>query len=280
MAEVYTDFAAVYDELMDNIPYDKWFTYLHGILKENNIENGIIAELGCGTGTMIELLAKAGYDMIGIDNSYEMLDIANEKKLANDSSTLYLCQDMREFELFGTVCAIVSVCDSVNYITEPEELLEVFKLVNNYLESDGLFIFDFHPRHYYKNIVAEQTIAEDRDEISFIWDNYYDEEENINELSLSLFIKDDSLCELLKKSGYPSEHIFRKHEELHLQRGYTLEEMLGLVEASGMQLVAAYDAFTKNPATEKCERIYIIAREHTETGAKKELSDKLHGKNI
>lgn len=263
MAEAYSDFASVYDQLMDNIPYDKWFKYLHALLKEYNIDSGIIAELGCGTGTMTELLAKAGYDMIGIDNSYEMLDVANEKKVENESSALYLCQDMREFELYGTVDAIISVCDSVNYITDPTELLEVFKLVNNYLESNGLFIFDFHPRHYYKNIVADSTIAEDRDEISFIWDNYYDDETDTNELALSLFMKDH-------------DNVFIKHEELHLQRGYTLKEMLSLIEQSGMKLVAAYDAFTKNDATEECERIYIIAREHTESGAKKELSDSLH----
>lgn len=276
MTDAYSNFAVVYDQLMDNIPYDKWFTYLHSLLKEYNIEKGIVAELGCGTGNITERMAKAGYDMIGIDNSYEMLDIANEKKSENESNSLYLCQDMREFELFGTVDAVISICDSVNYITEPEELLEVFKLVNNYLESDGIFIFDFHPRHYYKNVVGESTIAEDRDNISFIWDNYYDDEDDINELALSLFMKDEELCNELSNKGIDASDIYRKYEELHIQKGYTLKEMLSLVEQSGMKILAAYDAFTKKPATEECERIYIIAREHTESGAKKELSDKLH----
>lgn len=278
MTDAYSDFAAVYDQLMDNIPYDDWSEYLQGLLKEYNIDNGLVAELGCGTGNITERLSKAGYDMIGIDNSYEMLDVANQKKSKNNSNSLYLCQDMREFELYGTVDAIISVCDSVNYITEADELLEVFRLVNNYLESDGIFIFDFHPRYYYKNIVGNSTIAEDRDEISFIWDNYYDEEENINELALSLFMKDTPLYEELAAKGIDSSDIYRKHQELHLQKGYTLSEMLSLVEQAGMKTLAAFDAFTKNPATEECERIYIIAREHTEQGAKKELSDRLHGK--
>ncbi|MGN0435985.1 MAG: class I SAM-dependent DNA methyltransferase [Wujia sp.] len=275
MSDAYSGFAAVYDQLMDNIPYDEWFKYLHELLIEYGIKNGIIAELGCGTGSITERMAKAGYDMIGIDCSVEMLEVAREKMTANHSSTLYLCQDMREFELYGTVNAVISLCDSVNYIIEPSELLEVFKLVNNYLETEGIFIFDFHTRHYYKNIVSTSTIAEDRDDISFIWDNYYDEEEDINELSLSLFIRASELCERLGDIGIDTTSIYTKHEELHLQRGYTLKEMLELVKLSGLRLEACYDAFTRKPATEESERIYIIAREHTESGAKKDLSDSL-----
>lgn len=254
MQEAYSNFASVYDQLMDNIPYEEWFKYLHGLLKEFNIEDGIVAELGCGTGNITELMAKAGYDMIGIDNADAMLDIANVKKAENGSSSLYLLQDMREFELYGTVKAVVSLCDSVNYITESEDLLQVFNLVNNYLDPKGIFIFDFHPRYYYKEIVADATIAEDRDDISFIWDNFYDDNENINELALSLFVKES------EGSG-DDAGLFRKYEELHLQRGYTLDEMKCLIERSGLELVATYDAFTRDEATEECERIYIIARE-------------------
>ncbi len=254
MNEAYSDFAAVYDELMDNIPYDDWFTYLHGLLTEYGINDGIIADLGCGTGNITERLATSGYDMIGIDNSAPMLDIANEKKEKNNSTTLYLCQDMREFELYGTVAACVSLCDSINYITDNSELLTVFKLVNNYLDPKGLFIFDFNTRHYYKDIVADSTIAEDRDDISFIWDNYYDEETDINELALSLFIKEH-------RSDNSNDNLYRKYEELHIQKGYTLSEIKGLINASGLEYITAYDAFTDNPADENCERIYIIARE-------------------
>lgn len=252
MSEAYSDFALVYDRLMDNIPYDEWFHYISLLLDEFNIKKGIIAELGCGTGAITERLAAAGYDMIGIDNAPAMLDIAQKKKEANGSSTLYLNQDMREFELYGTVSAIISVCDSVNYILDSNELTEVFRLVNNYLDPKGIFIFDFNTRHYYLDVVADATIAEDREDISFIWDNLYDEEADINELYLSLFIRDNNLNE---------DNLYRKYEELHLQKGYTLTEMLHIVKASGLELVCAYDAFTKNPAAESSERIYIIARE-------------------
>ena len=132
--DAYTSFASVYDTFMDNIPYGEWADYLISLLKEYGIEDGLVLDLGCGTGNMTELLATHGYDMIGVDNAEEMLEIAMEKRADSGHDILYLLQDMREFELYGTVKAVVSICDSINYITEEEDLQEVFRLVNNYLD--------------------------------------------------------------------------------------------------------------------------------------------------
>ena len=131
--EAYSSFAAVYDTFMDNIPYEEWAEYLISLLKEYEVEDGLILDMGCGTGSMTELLAEAGYDMIGIDNSEEMLEIAMEKRSESGYDILYLLQDMREFELYGTVKAIVSICDSVNYITEEEDFEECFFELKNQL---------------------------------------------------------------------------------------------------------------------------------------------------
>ena len=167
--DAYTSFAAVYDTFMDNIPYEEWAEYLISLLKEYGIEDGLVLDLGCGTGNMTEILASAGYDMIGVDNSEEMLDIAMEKREKSGQDILYLLQDMRGFELYGTVKAIVSICDSINYITEKEDLTDVFRLVNNYLDPKGIFIFDFNTVYKYQEVLGNQTIAEDRDDCSFIW---------------------------------------------------------------------------------------------------------------
>ena len=187
----YESFARVYDLFMDNIPYEEWCAYLTGLLREYNIEDGLVLELGCGTGNATRILSSAGYDMIAVDNSPDMLEIAMEKKAEDDQDILYLLQDMRDFELYGTVRAVVSICDSMNYITEKEDLLEVFRLVNNYLDPGGIFLFDLNTPYKYREILGEQTIAEDREDASFIWDNYFDEEENINEYDLSLFIPEE-----------------------------------------------------------------------------------------
>lgn len=247
--EAYTSFAAVYDTFMDNIPYEEWEKYLKSLLYEYGVREGLVLELGCGTGNMTEILAQSGYDMIGVDNAEEMLEIAIEKRMKSGLDILYLQQDMREFELYGTVKAIVSVCDSVNYILEEEELEEVFRLVNNYLDPGGVFIFDFNTVYKYREILGDQTIAENREECSFIWDNYYYEEERINEYELSLFIREGDY------------ELYRKYQETHFQKAYDLETMKRLITQSGLEYITAYDAFTKEAPTRVSERIYVIARE-------------------
>ena len=130
--DAYTSFAEVYDMFMDNIPYEDWCGYLTSLLKEYGITDGLVLDLGCGTGTLTELLAKEGYDMIGVDVSEDMLQEAIEKRAESGLPILYLLQDMREFELYGTVRAVVSICDSLNYILDYDDLAHVFSLVNNY----------------------------------------------------------------------------------------------------------------------------------------------------
>lgn len=243
--ESYTSFAKVYDLFMDNVPYEEWCEYLVSLFKENGIENGLVLDLGCGTGKLTRLMEKKGYDMIGLDNSFEMLDIAREQVSKN---ILYLMQDMREFELYGTVRAIYSACDSLNYILEEEELLEVFKLVNNYLDPNGLFVFDINSSFKYHELLAENTFAETREEGSFIWENYFDEEEGINEYDLTLYIEGE-------------DGRFARFQEVHYQKCYELSTIKKLIEAAGLQFVAAYDAYTKNPVEEDSEKITVVARE-------------------
>src|SRR5699024_8676778 len=184
--EAYGKFAQVYDLFMDNVDYEGWADCLEKHLKEEGIEDGLVLELGCGTGTMTGLLARRGYDMIGVDNSEEMLAEAMEKKVEDGLDILYLLQDMQEFELYGTVRAAVSVCDSLNYITEKEELLQVFRLVNNYLDPGGIFLFDMNTVHKYRDILGDDTIAENRDEGSFIWENSYDPDTGLNIYELAV----------------------------------------------------------------------------------------------
>ena len=246
--EAYSDFALVYDTLMDNTPYERWCELIVGILKRYGIEQDLVLDLGCGTGTLTELFAKEGYDMIGVDYSEEMLSRAMEKREESGLSILYLLQDMREFELYGTVKAVVSVCDSLNYLLEEEDVIETFRLVNNYLDPKGLFIFDFNTVHKYRDVIGDTTIAENREDCSFIWENYYNEEERINEYDVTFFVKEGDL--------------FRKFEETHYQRGYTVEEMQAYLEKAGLELVSVQDADTLMEVTEDTERVYMIAREN------------------
>ena len=245
--DAYTGFAEVYDLFMDQVPYEKWSGRIIQILSAYGIRDGLVLDLGCGTGSMTELLAGAGYDMIGVDASEEMLELAYEKRAESGHDLLYLLQDMREFELYGTVRAIVSVCDSLNYITEEEELLHVFRLVRNYLDPDGVFFFDMNTIYKYSEMLGETTIAENREEGSFIWENYYDPEEQLNQYDLTLYIRDE-------------DDRYVRFEETHIQKAYALERVLELLEKAGLKAEQIFDSDTEKKVTDTTGKFCIAAR--------------------
>lgn len=220
----YSDFSTVYDVFMDNVPYEEWADGIAEVLAEYGITDGLILDLGCGTGTLTELLSAKGYDMIGVDSSEDMLAEAIAKKPEN-LDILYLNQDITDFELYGTVRAAISTCDSLNYLLEDDELLSAFKLINNYLEPNGVFIFDMNAPEKYTDVLADNVFAENRDDTSFIWENTFDDETSINEYALTLFILDE-------ESG-----LYEKSEEFHYQRAYTRDEIRNLLNEAGLEIV-------------------------------------------
>lgn len=262
--EAYTDFAAVYDTFMDDTPYEKWCDFLEKAIREYGIsvpgqekedvlasERNLVVDLGCGTGTLTEMMAGRGYDMIGVDLSASMLQIAMQKKEKNHSEVLYLQQDMRDLDLYSTVGTVISVCDSLNYLLEEEDLLEVFRNVNNFLFPGGIFIFDFNTVYKYEEVIGDTTIAENRDECSFIWENYYHSEEEINEYDVTVFVKE----------SVNGEDYYRKFNETHYQRGYTTEQMKKLAKQAGLKVEAVLDADTHGECHARSERVYMIVRE-------------------
>lgn len=276
--EAYTSFAKVYDTFMDETPYEEWAVRIREMIERYGVskpcvskavktgedmdeaacetsedsvltsERNLVVDLGCGTGAMTELLYSYGYDMIGVDNAEEMLSIAMEKKMAKGSSILYLLQDMRELELYSTVGTVVSVCDSLNYLLEEEDLIETFKQVDNYLYPGGVFIFDFNTVYKYETVIGDTTIAESRDDCSFIWENFYHPEEEINEYDLTLFVEEE-------------EGLYRKFTETHYQRGYTVEQMQRVAKVAGLEWVYAMDADTCEDVSEYTERVFAVVKE-------------------
>ncbi len=275
----YTTFASIYDNCMDNIPYDEWVGYLCNLLRDNGINDGLVAELGCGTGEICMRLQECGYDVIGIDQSEEMLDIAHakeadridrilQKSMAEaglsesdledensplfesvlNQSILYLQQDIRNLELYGTVGAFVSICDTMNYLLTEQDFIKALKKVNNYLDRNGVFIFDLKTEHFFADILKNVTRTEETESSLLIWDNEYDTERKINQYHLTIFEEE------------PDGRYVRS-DELHEQRAYSRQQVEEMIRLAGMEFVAAYDAFTKEPATDRSERIYYVARE-------------------
>ena len=249
--EAYTGFAEVYDTFMDNVPYEEWSAYVVKVLQEQGITQGVVAELGCGTGKITELLALQGYDMIGLDCSEDMLAIASDKLLEYEEtdrrkSILYILQDMREMEFYEPVDAMVSLCDSMNYITEEEDLKQVFSLVNQYLSPDGVFLFDMNTEYKYREILGDCNICENREDASFIWENYYYPEEKINEYDLTIYARTPS-------------GLYERMEENHFQKAYSIDTVQRLLEEAGLKVLEIYDAYTKQPPAEQSERICVLA---------------------
>ena len=247
---MYNSFATIYDSFMDNIPYDMWCDQTVDILKQYGIFSGIIAELGCGTGTLTEKLAERGFDMIGIDLSAEMLDEAMNKKYESGHDILYLNQDMREFELYGTCAAIISRCDSINYLTGYDDLVKTFKLVNNYLDPKGLFIFDVKTEFMFKSVLGYNTFSRSTDDATYIWQNAYYPEDKINEYMLTMFIRDGDKGDKYEKST-----------EAHVQRMFTLEEIRKAADEAGLVFIDAFDADDEGDIVDETTRMLVVLQE-------------------
>lgn len=225
--DCYKTFATVYDTYMDNVPYEIWHKKILKILRDNGIAEGRIVDLGCGTGKITRMLRDDGYNMLGLDISMEMLSLAIMKE--DNNRIEYIKQPMEEMELIGEYDAFVSICDSINYITSNDDLLEVFKRVYKYLKTDGIFVFDINSSYKYNEILADNTFAENREEGSFIWENYYDKESRINEYDLTLYIENE-------------EKLFDRFYEIHYQRAYEVDEICELLKEAKLDVIEILDA--------------------------------------
>ncbi|MGI6107335.1 MAG: class I SAM-dependent DNA methyltransferase [Lachnospiraceae bacterium] len=261
--DAYTAFAKVYDSMMDQIPYRDWCRFVSGLLRSRGVEGGLMLELGCGTGTLTELFAAEGFDMIGVDSSEAMLAEAVRKKEKSGSGILYLEQDMRSFELYGTVASAVSLCDSMNYLTSREDLLKVFRLVNNYLDPGGIFIFDLKTDHYFRTtadqIYADADAGYREGTFSYIWEEEYDEEARENNTYLTLFLPE--------RGG-----LFRRYDEVHTQKVWELSEIRETAEKAGMVFLDAVDGRRKE-VTPQTDRIYVILQEKGKKKTLKQTAD-------
>ena len=242
--ESYTDFAYIYDKLIDQ-DYEKWADYIEEIFKTNDKKPSLVLDLGCGTGNITNILAKRGYDMIGIDISPDMLNVARDKAADGGQDVLYLCQDIREFELYGTVDAIICTLDVLNYITEPEDLKHVFSLVKNYLNPDGIFIFDINTEYKLKNVLGNNTFIYEENGIFYTWENEYDK--NISTQYLTFFAENE-------------DGLYERFDETHVQRAYKTDEIKKMLLENGLSFEVDYKLFTFENSDETCEKKVMVSK--------------------
>lgn len=244
--EIYGGFARVYDIFMDEVPYDEWYEYLSRLLRREGVSDGTVLDLACGTGEITRRLFRSGYHVIGVDVSQEMLAVAGGKC---PPDVVLLHQDMRELELLGKVQGAVCLCDGMNYLLSERDLAEVFARTASALEGNGVFIFDMKTSFYYREILGDSTFADNREDVSYIWDNEYDRETGINTYLLSVYeLVDDE------------RDLFVRTDELHRQRAYPPGRVKELLQRSGFSAIEVYEAMTEHAPTEKSERVYFVCR--------------------
>lgn len=245
---IYDLLSRVYDSINSDIDYKAWADFFEKILdREAKARPELVLDLGCGTGKMTLELSSRGYDMTGIDYSPDMLDVARDAAEEQGADVLWLCQDMREFELYGTVDLTVSCLDCINHLTRPSDVEKTFKLVHNYLIPDGLFIFDINGKYKFENIYADRSYVMEEDGGVCIWQNNYDEKKKICDFYITLFEE----CE---------DGRYERYDEEQRERMYTLAEMKRMLEKSNLEFIGAYSDFEFTEATDMDERIYIVAR--------------------
>lgn len=258
--EGYEAIARVYDKLNADIDYAAWANFIEACFDRYlTARPELVLDLACGTGRMTLPLADKGYDMIGVDGSADMLAQAFERAEGR-GDILWLLQDMRAFELYGTVGAVTCCLDSLNYLLSYEDLARCLACVHNYLDPDGLFLFDMNTPYKFEHTYGdnayvledelvwdEGTETEERAAVFCGWQNHFDPKTRLCEFDLSLF-------EELENGTY------RRADEHQTERCYSLEEITSALENAGFELLGVWSDFSFSSPTPDCERWYIGAR--------------------
>ena len=248
---IYDLIAPIYDKVNGDVDYSSWADFIEKIIKKE-YKNGtpeLVLDLGCGTGRMTLELAKRGYDMTGIDYSVEMLDIARQtaEREGLGDKILWLCQDITEFELYGTVDLTVSCLDTINHLTSVTDLAKCFSLVHNYLVPDGLFIFDVNGKHKFEHTYANEAYVIEDDTGFCVWQNFYNEKSRLCDFYITLF-----------EEG--TDGTYDRYDEQQRERMYTLRSLKKQLKENGFEFVGAYSDFDFSEGSDENDRIYLVAR--------------------
>lgn len=246
----YHDFAYWYDALNTEADYDRHTDEIKNQLKAGGVNGGIVADLGCGTGEVTLRLAEAGYDMIGVDGSPEMLSVLREKlEQAENTEILLLNQNLAQLELYGTIRAAVSTSDTFNHLP-PEELKAAVSRISLFTEPGGLLVFDVNSPYKHRELLANNTFLIEGDDGSECrWNNRYDDALAACEISIQLIKEGNTLF-----------------SETFFEYDYSLDFWENILSGCGYEIFSVMDGddfISVHPAT---ERYLISARKMNPKG--------------
>ena len=251
----YSVFARYYDQLTANIDYKGRAEYFGQIIRRfDQTDNNILLDLACGTGSISEEMARQGFDVIGVDLSDEMLGIAIEKKFDSGLNIQYLCQDMRNIDMFGTIGITICALDSINHLSTAEDVRQVFEKVALFAEPKGLFIFDVNTLYKHRNILANNTFTYETDSVYCVWENSLDPKTDEVKMELVFFEKEEN-------------GLWSRSSDSFSEKAYSEELIEQLLDECGLELVAKYGDDSFEPPKEDPQRIVYVARSRkTEEG--------------
>jgi ubiquinone/menaquinone biosynthesis C-methylase UbiE len=243
---MYQAFAELYDELMDDVDYESWADYYTRLLSIYGVRNGKICECACGTGGLTIPLYRRGFQMTGVDISREMLWEAAQKSRKLGIAMPFVQQDMKALNLHRPMDAVLATCDGVNYLLTEEDLLSFFRAAHRAVKPGGALIFDVSTPHKLKNVLCSGLMAEDRENITYMWQNSWNERQKTVSLDLVFFVRE-------------KDNQYRRIEEHQKQRAWDEKTLKENLWHAGFRAVSIYGDFTLNSSTDENQRWHVAA---------------------
>lgn len=238
----YTAFSRWYDGMMHDADYALWSAYLCGMLRERGAQT--VVDAACGTGNLTIPLARAGFRMLGVDQSSDMLDIAQQKARKEGLAIPFVCQDMTALSVHRPVDAITCCCDGVNYLTSLADVRAFLAACHAALREGGALLFDVSSAYKLESVLGGETFTEVTDAYAYIWRNAYDEKTKLCQMDVSFFVQNGGR--------------YDRFDERHVQRAHTVDELSCLAAKTGFAVAGVYAAFTRREPAWDSERIQFV----------------------
>ena len=242
----YDIFSGFYDRLTDNVEYEKRADYFCRLLSMCGAEDGILLDLGCGTGNMSLLMAERGYEVIGVDSSIGMLNVAQQKMFESGNQLLLLNQSMQDIDLYGTVDCAICVLDGINHLSGAEDVKKTFGKVSLFMNKGGVFAFDVNTIYKHRNVLADNCFVYDFDDLFCAWQNNYNSEDNSVEITLDFFEEEDG--------------VYYRSCESFSEQAYELCDIRAWLEEAGFEVVGIYDDLTTENVSPESQRAVFLTK--------------------